>query len=304
MVAIDKEIRTMIEGKLEEGFGKFVIYPFGDIGYRVKQILNVVYGIQENILCDNYLCKYNKSILSMQQVKDMQIDSDVCVLLSCVNRGIYNNLRKNLTTVFQENQIAELKCMCDSSKQDQPFHTKCGKYTFGPLKDHPLVESVGAFCSFASGVDVVSNHAMDYITTHPMLYKGNKREALDIVKYDEYNDCDWYFPGVEPRGYRSNYRRIRIGNDVWLGKNVIITNGAYIGNGVIAGAGSIITKDVPDYAIVAGSPARIIKYRYRAECIEALNKIAWWDWADEEIRERFNDFYLPVEQFIEKYQKG
>lgn len=108
---------------------------------------------------------------------------------------------------------------------------------------------------------------------------------------------------MSPKGSAEKVRRIKIGNDVWLGKNVIITNGANIGNGVIAGAGSIITKDVPDYAVVVGAPARIIRYRYTAEQIESLNKIQWWNWSDEEIRERFNDFYLPIDEFIKKYDK-
>ena len=96
-------------------------------------------------------------------------------------------------------------------------------------------------------------------------------------------------------------KRITIGNDVWLGMNVIITNYANIGNGVIAGAGSVITRDVPDYAVVAGVPARIIRYRYEKTRIEALNQIAWWDWTDDEIRERYDDFYLPIDDFIKKY---
>lgn len=95
--------------------------------------------------------------------------------------------------------------------------------------------------------------------------------------------------------------RIAIGNDVWLGKNVIITNFSDIGNGVIAGAGTVITKDVPDYAVIAGVPARIIRYRYLPDQIEALNKIAWWDWTDDEIRERYDDLYLNIEDFIKKY---
>lgn len=62
---------------------------------------------------------------------------------------------------------------------------------------------------------------------------------------------------------------------MWLGRNVLITNGANIGNGVIAGAGSIITKDVPDYAVVVGAPAKIIRYRATKENIEIMNEIAW-----------------------------
>lgn len=109
--------------------------------------------------------------------------------------------------------------------------------------------------------------------------------------------------GVNPRGNLYKTKKIKIGNDVWLGQNVLITNGSNIGNGVIAGAGAIITKDVPDYAVVVGVPARIIRYRYTPEQIKELNKIAWWDWTDEEIRDRFEDFYLPIEDFLKKYKK-
>ncbi|MCI8314816.1 MAG: hypothetical protein HFH74_07230 [Lachnospiraceae bacterium] len=52
-----------------------------------------------------------------------------------------------------------------------------------------------------------------------------------------------------------------------------------------------------------GAPARIIKYKYLSKEIESLNRIAWWDWTDEEIRERYDDFYLPVAEFIEKYER-
>lgn len=95
---------------------------------------------------------------------------------------------------------------------------------------------------------------------------------------------------------------ILVGNDVWLGRNVLITNSANIGNGVIAGAGAVITKDVPDFAVVAGSPARIIRYRYTQEQIMALNKIAWWNWPDEKIREYYDDFFEKVELFIAKHE--
>lgn len=172
------------------------------------------------------------------------------------------------------------------------------------MEHHQHIESIGAFCSFAIGCDVVTNHEMRYITTHPMI-GGCIQWGMH---YEDYEDCgaggsaEWYLKGVNPKADRvGEARRIKIGNDVWLGRNVIITNYSNIGNGVIAGAGSIITKDVPDYAIVYGVPAKIARYRYKPEEIKALNKIAWWDWEDEDIRERYEDFYLPVEKFIEKY---
>ena len=117
---------------------------------------------------------------------------------------------------------------------------------------------------------------------------------------EEYQEAAWYVPGVHPKG-RIEQRRITIGNDVWLGRNVVIVNYANIGNGVIAGAGAIITKDVPDYAVVVGVPARIVKYRYTPDQIIALNQIKWWEWDDELIRERYEDFYLDIDTFIAKY---
>ena len=79
-----------------------------------------------------------------------------------------------------------------------------------------------------------------------------------------------------------------------------MTNGVRIGNGVRAAAGAVITKDVPDYAIVAGVPARIIGYRFSKEEIEKLNKIAWWDWPIEKIRDCYDDF-IDIKIFLEKH---
>lgn len=181
--------------------------------------------------------------------------------------------------------------------------TKIGKYSYGPLcRNHLYIESIGAFCSFAEGTEVVQNHEMNYLTTHPMIYAGVNLEK--IKEYTEYEGYEWYFKGIKPREDKiEKRRRIKIGNDVWLGRNVTITNYADIGNGVIAGAGSVITKNVPDYAVVVGAPAKIIRYRYAFDEIECLNKIAWWNWSDDEIIERYDDFYLPVGEFIKKYLK-
>ncbi len=67
------------------------------------------------------------------------------------------------------------------------------------------------------------------------------------------------------------------------------------------GATVVVKKDVPDYAVVAGVPARIIRYRYLPHQIKALNKIAWWDWTDEKIRECYDDFFENVDVFIKKH---
>lgn len=76
-----------------------------------------------------------------------------------------------------------------------------------------------------------------------------------------------------------------IGNDVWIGRGATIMPGVKIGNGAVIGSMAVVAKDVPDYAIVAGNPARIIRYRFDQETIDFLNDLEWWDFSDEQIDE-------------------
>ena len=192
--------------------------------------------------------------------------------------------------------------MSSGGTLDKKWGTLCGKYSYGPLCDHRYVESVGSFTSIAYGCCVVGNHAVDMLSTHDFLTAGCDDPAGE-QNYERFKGKPWYFEGITPHGKPTKRKKVKIGNDVWLGRNVLITNGADIGNGVIAGAGAVITKDVPDYAIVAGVPARIIRYRYSKRQIEALNQIQWWNWPDEKIRDNYEDFYLDVDEFIKKYAK-
>lgn len=290
---LNLQIRQCIELGLIRGCKRFIIYPFGDVGMQVKEILTNLYAIEPEYIIDNKYSKYNSTIKSTNFLDSIDCN-EYMVILASTNKEIYCELKKELLKRFESFRILELECMRRI--------TICGKHSFGPLCSHWLVESVGSFCSFAPGANVVINHSIDLISTHPFLYYS---EAEGIIYEDYKDEYGYYISGVKPRGRRykttDNRLRITIGNDVWLGENVIVTNGANIGNGVIAGAGTVITKDVPDYAIVIGNPARVLRYRYDSAQIDALNKIRWWDWPDGIIRERYEDFYLPIDSFIEKY---
>ncbi len=292
-------LKTKIE-RLFVGGGEapnLIIFPYGEIGQEVKELLEDVYGIEPKYILDNHLCKFNAKIKPLEYLKN--VNCRECVLILATTRmKIYDELKTAVLWYIDADRIIEIEGMRPIS------NTKCGKYSYGVLCDHWLVESVGAFSGFANGCQVVQNHPLNYLSTHPFVYYGSEHDLVHHRKYNECQAAAWYFPGVEPKGRAEKLHRITIGNDVWLGANVIITNGANIGNGVIAGAGAVITKDVPDYAIVAGVPARIIRYRYTPEQIEALNRIQWWNWSDEEIRERYEDFYIPIEEFIAKYDKS
>ncbi len=281
---------------------RIIVFPCGDVGIQVINIMKNLYSVNPALLIDNRKSKFSSDIHDLSFLNELDCQNYV-VILASTNPSIYKDLKNSILGYFSSNKILELDSMKRADECGIHHKTECGKYSFGPLCNHPFVESVGAFCSFAYGTAVVTNHPTELITTAPFIYFNGRQsfDWLDRENYSDYSDRSWYLPGVQPHRVNVKMRKIRIGNDVWLGTNVIITNGAYIGNGVIAAAGAVITRDVPDYAVVGGVPARIIKYRYNPDQITALNKIAWWDWTDDEIRERYDDFYLPVDEFIKKY---
>lgn len=93
---------------------------------------------------------------------------------------------------------------------------------------------------------------------------------------------------------------VTIGNDVWIGANVVILQGVHIGDGAIIAAGAVVTKDVDDYAIVGGVPAKLIRYRFSERQIKAFKEIQWWNWNMDKIQENMELFYRP-EDFLKKF---
>ena len=282
--------RKAIEEQLLLGKRDFILYPFGEQGLLVKEILNNVFGIQERCIVDNYLYKFNSNIKDVSHLARKEYKTCV-VLITSDNEDVYDALRNTVKKYVGSERIVDIYKKPVREENSGP---KVGKYSYGPLCSNHLVESIGAFCSFGPLTDVLLNHGISYISTHPFLYRR--------VNENDTGKLEWHVEGVEPKGEMHKNKKVVIGNDVWLGRNVVITNGSRIGNGVIAGAGAVITKDVPDYAVVGGVPARIIRFRYTKEQIKELNDIAWWNWTDDKIRKNFNDFYDQIEIFIKKHK--
>lgn len=140
-----------------------------------------------------------------------------------------------------------------------------GDYTY--IEDQTEIASaqIGKYCSIGENCHIgIWEHPYNYIALSPIVYK----KILHLGK-NAYND-------VPPPCV--------IGNDVWIGTNAIIFGGIKIGNGAIVGAGAIVTKDVPAYAIVVGNPARVLKYRFSSLEIQKLEKIQWWNWSEEKLK--------------------
>lgn len=136
---------------------------------------------------------------------------------------------------------------------------------------------IGAFCSIANGLIVGgAEHPMDWLSTSPVFHNvgGGTGKHLSHLPV----------PDV---------KRTTIGNDVWIGSRVIIMQGLSIGTGAILGAGSVVTKDVPPYSIVAGNPARIIRYRFENDVIQQLLNSRWWEMDDNTLSKYANYLSNP-----------
>ena len=129
---------------------------------------------------------------------------------------------------------------------------------------------IGKFCSIAKGVEFImngANHRMNCISTYPFYIMGGDWGSALKPHTDE----------LPLKGDTV------VGNDVWIGQNVTILPGVHIGDGAIIGANSVVSKDIPAYAIAAGNPCRVKKTRFSEREIEILEEVKWWDWNIEKI---------------------
>lgn len=173
---------------------------------------------------------------------------------------------------------------------------RIGRYTYGYqelLEYYPIAKSIGRYCSINGTARIYNNHPLECVTTHPFIdYASFSSWENYIQKRELVNrfGTHWNNAIYEDSPIRNN-RSVIIGNDVWIGANVVILPGVSIGDGAVLAAGAVVTKDVEEYAIVGGVPAKLIKYRFTEEQIHKLQQIKWWDWPHKEIEEHIEEFY-------------
>lgn len=159
-----------------------------------------------------------------------------------------------------------------------------GRYTYIARNSIVSNTTIGSFCSigpnFLCGWGI---HPITGISTSPMFYSTKKQNGFTLSETDK----------IEER------KRIVIGNDVFIGANVTVLDGVTIGDGAVIGAGAVVSKDIPPYAVAVGCPIRIIKYRFAEDQIEALEKLKWWNLADEDLKE-VERFFFDIEGFIHR----
>ena len=144
---------------------------------------------------------------------------------------------------------------------------KCKIKSFTSIKEDSTIHvntTIGKYCSIGKKAEIgVPKHPINYLSSSQVQYYAEK-------KYPDYCESFNQVPF-------EIYEKTTIGNDVWIGSLAGIKTGLTIGDGAIVAMGAIVTKDVPPYAIVAGVPAKIIRYRFDEKTIERLLELQWWD---------------------------
>lgn len=167
----------------------------------------------------------------------------------------------------------------------QIFNVKMGKYSFCGYDCEISNCEIGSFTSIANGVVIGGGmHPMDWVGMSPVFYKG--RDSVK-AKFSEFD--------------RKVVKPTIIGNDVWIGRNALVKQGVNIGTGAVIGMGSVVTKDVPPYAIFAGNPAKFIRYRFNDDIIQRLLESCWWE-LDEKILSRAAKNIKDPESFLRNFK--
>lgn len=169
------------------------------------------------------------------------------------------------------------------------FYATLGDYSYVGPHSRVIHATIGKFCSIGAEVRVgMGTHSLSNLSTASIFTAKKNGTGISWTTENCFEE----------------YRTVIIGNDVWIGQRAMIMGGVHIGNGAVVGAGAIVTKDVPPYAIVAGVPARIIKQRFSEDIINTLEQGRWWDKQEPELKSNISLFQAAVdEEILEKYKE-
>lgn len=189
--------------------------------------------------------------------------------------------------ICTERNISLDDCVSITNPEGIGANTKIGYMTYiQPYFRCQSNTTIGRYCSIADRVRIgAANHPTDWLSTNPFQYwqwEGDEGKCPE--RYLKFNPVE---------------KLCTIGNDVWIAASVFILPGVTVGDGAIIGAHSVVTKDVPPYAIVGGAPAKIIRYRFDEPTIQELLDLKWWELPREALYQnkvQFNDIRTAIKQ--------
>jgi virginiamycin A acetyltransferase len=199
-------------------------------------------------------------------------------------RGIFlgDNVKLAGTTLSEQNTVGSESILVNSQMG-------YGSYLGQDCQFNRV--SIGKYCSIGNNVRVVSStHPItEFVSTHPAFYSTMQQAGFTYVQHQHF----------EEHLSIDGSNAISIGNDVWIGDDVMIMGGVTIGNGAVLAARALVTKNVGDYEIVGGVPAKLIRHRFPVEDVKYLLTVRWWDKPEAWIRENA-ELFLDIEKFKKK----
>ncbi|MGL4487934.1 MAG: DapH/DapD/GlmU-related protein [Rhizobiaceae bacterium] len=164
-----------------------------------------------------------------------------------------------------------------------------GDFTYFERNGEAIYSTIGKFCSVAANVRINAlEHPVERLTMHKVTYRPNE--------YFRFQGLDQDFRE------RRRAKHVTIGHDVWIGHGAVILPGVHVGTGAVIGANAVVRRDVLPFQIVAGVPAKEIRFRFDAVVRERILQSSWWDWPVEKIAEAIPDMQiLGIEAFLDKW---
>jgi acetyltransferase-like isoleucine patch superfamily enzyme len=173
-----------------------------------------------------------------------------------------------------------------------PQGVTVGRHTYGhdkhtfPIFTEGARIVVGSYCSISPEVRILGGgeHVTARASTFPLsarLFDPAKRNSLDAI----------------------DKGATVIGSDVWIGYGATVLSGVTVGDGAVLGARALVSESVPPYAVVAGNPARVVRYRFTSEVQNRLLALRWWDWDDEDIRNLEPWFMADIKSFLDEMER-
>lgn len=168
------------------------------------------------------------------------------------------------------------------------FLPSMGSFSYTRSAINPSRIEIGRYCSLADNIRVFDeDHPLDTFTTSTLLYRPRLEFAIRNRDGNDFKIT---------KNVVSKQKKVIIKNDVWVGSHVALKPGITLHNGCCVGTGSVVTKDVPPYSIVAGNPARVVKMRFPEEIVKKLLETKWWDYLFAEFKDV--DANTKIEDFI------